>query len=93
MVNVDEKGLPEYCFVCLKTTNEVVLVNRYQMGYSPTREGNLPWYGQETADAANAERGINKAQSQAMEMGSMFGWDIPAANPAMYDEETGLPKK
>ncbi|MGG4105215.1 hypothetical protein AAXB25_14960 [Paenibacillus lautus] len=86
MVEVDEKGLPEYCFVALKTTNEVVMVHRYEMGYSPTREGNQPWYGEATADAANEKRGITKAQARAMEMGSMVGWDFPAANPNNYDE-------
>ncbi|TVX86036.1 hypothetical protein [Paenibacillus agilis] len=93
MFSVDERGLPKHCFVCLKTTNEVVMIARDQKGYLPVREGNEPLWGQETADLANKERGINKAQSKAMEMGSMFGWDTPAANPAMYDEETGLPKK
>lgn len=86
MVNVDEKGLPEYCFVALKTTNEVVMVHRYERGYSPTHEGNEPWYGEATANAVNADRGITKAQAKAMEMGSMFGWDIPAADPNNYDE-------
>ncbi|WP_090739344.1 hypothetical protein [Paenibacillus sp. Mc5Re-14] len=92
MVNIDEKGLPEYCFVALETTGEVVMVHRYQMGYSPTRKGNEPWYGEETADAVNADRGITKAQAIAMKNGSMFGWDIPAANPNLYDEN-GMFKK
>lgn len=83
---------PDYCFICLKTSNEVVVVHPYTKGYSPTREGNQPWYGQETADLANAERGITKAQARAMEMGSMFGWDIPAADPDNYDEEGNFKK-
>lgn len=40
----------------------------------------------------NANLGISKAQARAMEMGSMFGWDIPVANPEMYDEN-GNPQK
>lgn len=92
-INVDKKGLPEYCFIALKTTGEVVMVTRYQMGYNPTREGNEPWYGEETADIVNADRGITKAQARAMEAGSMFGWDIPAADPSMYDKYGMLEKK
>lgn len=38
------------------------------------------------ADAANADRGITKAQARAMEAGSMFGWDVPGADPRNYDE-------
>jgi hypothetical protein len=84
----DKTNLPEYCFTVLKTTNEVVIVHRNTKGYSPTREGNQPWYGQETADLLNSERlGVTKAQSRAMEMGSMFGWDIPAADPSNYGED------
>jgi hypothetical protein len=88
-LHVDHRGLPEYCFVALKTNNdEVVMVHRDQMGYSPTREGNLPWYGQETADEMNRRHGITKAQAKAMEIGSMFGWHVPAANPDNYDDDS-----
>lgn len=79
-------GLPELCFVVLPTTKEVVMVHRGEMGYSPTREGNLPWYGQETADVLNGDLGTTKAQVAAMFVGSMFGWDVPGANPDTYDE-------
>lgn len=81
-------GLPEFCFVVHKTNNdEVVMVHRGVEGYSPTREGNLPWYGQETADIANQRLGVTKAQAVAMEMGSMFGFDAPAADPENYNED------
>lgn len=79
--------LPEFCFVVLSTTNEVVGVHRGVSGYSPTREGNMPWYGQATADKLNEDLGVTKAQATAMMSGSMFGWDIPAANPDNYDSE------
>lgn len=88
VVNVDDRGLPEYSFAVLKANNnEVIMIHRYQKGYSPTREGNEPWYGQETADEMNRKHGITKAQAKAMEAGSMFGWNIPAANPAFYNED------
>jgi hypothetical protein len=93
MSSIEEKGLPDKCFVVLKTKNdEVVMVHRGESGYSPTREGNQPWYGQETADEMNRRLGVTKGQAKAMEMGSMFGWDAPAANPANYNEDGSYKK-
>ena len=41
---------------------------------------------QEAADALNDAMRVTKAQSAAMLAGSMFGWDVPAADPKNYDE-------
>ena len=79
--------LPEMCFALNAVTNEVVVVKRWQVGYYPTREGNLPWYGKETVDAMNEKLGVTKAQAEAMFIGSMFGWDAPGADPDWYDED------
>jgi hypothetical protein len=35
----------------------------------------------------NGPRGISKAQREAMEIGSQFGWDVPGANPDLYNED------
>jgi hypothetical protein len=32
-------------------------------------------------DGFNIRHGITAAQIEAMEIGSMFGWDVPGANP------------
>ena len=37
------------------------------------------------ADDRNASLGVGKAQIEAMLAGSMFGWDVPAADPKNYD--------
>lgn len=34
------------------------------------------------ADAFNARHGITAAQVEAMMIGSVFGWDVPGADPA-----------
>lgn len=78
--------LPEMCWAILDTTNELVLVKRGEMGYYPQRKENEPW-GVENLDALNERLGVTKAQAQAMKMGSMFGWDVPASNPDNYDED------
>lgn len=38
-------------------------------------------------DDANESMGVTDAQRQAMEAGSMFGWNVPGADPAKYQEQ------
>ena len=35
----------------------------------------------------NEQLGVNMWQRQAMEVGSMCGWDVPGADPAKYQED------
>jgi len=37
-------------------------------------------------DEQNAKMGVSRAQEEAMKAGSMFGWDVPAADPKNYDD-------
>jgi hypothetical protein len=41
----------------------------------------------EFADVLNVENGVTKNQREAMECGSMWGWEVPGANPDIYDEQ------
>ena len=80
-------SLPEKCFAALETSEEMVLIERGEPGY--THSGMFP-EGQEkheAADALNDAMGVTKAQAAAMLAGSMFGWDAPAADPKNYDEK------
>lgn len=86
-------NLPEHCYVYLPTTHEIGIVKRGESGYY--RSDLSPVYGQdgkEFVDELNRDRGITKAQSEAMKAGSMFGWHTPAADPKNYDEN-GKPIK
>jgi len=38
-------------------------------------------------DALNLAIGVTRQMRSAMEIGSMFGWDIPGANPSTYKED------
>jgi hypothetical protein len=87
------KGLPELCYALDVTKGpdkgRAIIIKRGESGYYPT-----DWpdgYTQEIIDELNKRCGITKAQAEAMHIGSMFGWDVPAANPDWYDPETGRP--
>ena len=79
-------GLPERCFSTLGFTGELILINRGESGYyhsvwsTESREEN-----EELAELYNGRLGVTPAQRRAMEVGSMFGWDVPGADPAQYE--------
>ena len=79
------KGLPELCFSTLRTTGQLICIKRGESGYYPSdwdtgdKERNV-----ELADELNENLGVTPAQRQAMEIGSMAGWDVPGADPGSY---------
>ena len=79
-------GLPEECFSTLQTTGQLICIKRGESGYYPSdwdtgdKERNV-----ELADELNTRRGVTPAQRQAMEIGSMAGWDVPGADPSNYE--------
>lgn len=78
-------GLPELCFSVLHTTGQLICIKRGESGYYPSdwstddKERNI-----ELADFNNEKLGVTPEQRQAMEVGSMVGWDVPGADPANY---------
>ena len=70
--------LPEMCMARLPSDGSPILIKRGQEGYRP--------YNQDP-DKFNEVTGVTPAQCEAMVAGSMFGWDVPGANPDNYDEE------
>ncbi|WP_371380774.1 hypothetical protein [Sporomusa aerivorans] len=71
-------GLPDHCYVNLPSTGEVIAIKREESGYYPIQS-------RATADELNQAIGVTKAQVKAMLVGSMLGWDVPGANPEMYE--------
>ena len=76
--------LPEYCYGLLLTTKEVILIKKGEKGYFNT--GSLVGVTQEMVDSLNTKLGVTKAQAKAMFVGSMFGWNVPGADPRCYEE-------
>lgn len=81
-----EVYLPRQCLSTLPSTGEPILINRYEKGYHPRASQGSPEKNRACVDRYNSMHNISKAQEAAMLAGSMFGWNIPAANPKNYDE-------
>lgn len=83
--------LPENCLATLPGTGELVILKRGETGYYRTdwdtgdKAQNL-----ELADYHNRRRGINPAQVEAMQMGSMCGFRVPGADPQIYFDQAKL---
>lgn len=87
--------LPAKCYAILLTNNELIEIRAGEKGYYrlgqrwPQMEcrhrGDITM--DELADLLNKEDGVTKGQREAMETGSMFGWEVPGANPDLYTED------
>ena len=77
--------LAEKGFSTLLVTGDLICIKRGECGYYPSewdtddKEKNV-----ELADQLNEQLGVNMWQRQAMEVGSMCGWDVPGADPSQY---------
>ena len=78
-----DRGLPRYCYAYLPTTQEEIRIDIAESGYTPMgkneNDGNVK--------KMNQELGVTPAQAKAMQIGSMFGWDVPGADPKSYDDK------
>lgn len=84
--------LPELCFTTLPSTGELICIKRGELGYYPSswntddRQRN-----EELAEYNNERLDITANQRKAMEVGSMYGWDVPGADPANYENGEFVP--
>lgn len=70
--------LPPLAYASLQETGEVIKIQRGVRGYFVVSPG----LG---ATERNRVLGVSPGQAQAMLIGSMFGFDVPGANPTSYD--------
>lgn len=80
-------ALPELCYSVLGTTGELIIIKRGESGYYLTDLGTKNKKENiELANYYNERCGITKLEEGCMKVGSMFGWDVPGADPNNYDE-------
>lgn len=76
---------PALCYIVIETNKpgeRVVIVKRGELGYFQTdldRGGSADDLKQ-AANELNAKMGVDMIEARAMRLGSMFGWNVPAAN-------------
>ena len=82
------EGLPNLCFSTLPTTGELICIKKGESGYYRSDwSTDDPERNAELADYNNERLGVTSEQRQAMECGSMHGWDCPGADPSTYERE------
>ena len=77
--------LPDFCLSTLPSTGQLIVLKRGERGYyaSDWDTGNRE-ENQNIAREHNRRRGISDIQEAAMSAGSMFGWNLPGADPQWY---------
>ena len=82
---MSKNTLPSVAAAEHPVTGEIIMVMKDRSGYWPASTlGILD--RTLSAEKWNTAHGISKAEAEAMFAGSMWGWDVPAADPANYDE-------
>lgn len=85
-------SLPEMCYSVLQENGQIVVLKRGDVGYF---QADIPSSDLESANALvalyNQKLGVTKPQFEAMKAGSMFGFQVPAADPQNYDDQ-GQPR-
>lgn len=77
--------LPDFCLSTIPSTGQLIILKKGVRGYyasgwdTGNREEN-----QNIAQEHNRRRGISDIQEAAMSAGSMFGWNLPGADPQWY---------
>jgi hypothetical protein len=74
--------LPELCLLKSLTDGETIAVRKGELGF-------WPMAGRDAAQF-NTRQGITPAQVEAMRAGSMFGFDVPAADPQNNTDATDM---
>ena len=83
------EGLPDLCYAKNLMTKEVIIIKKGESGYFPT---DLGVKTAQEIDALNEQLGVTRGEREAMYVGSLFGWEVPGANPSMY-ADNGMPIK
>ena len=79
-------SLPDHCYTVCAETGEMIIVKKGEKGFYPSDlDSRDAAFSQMIATENNQKLGVTKTQEECMSAGSMFGWDVPGADPANYD--------
>ena len=81
-----DSPLPQCCYSADPESGRLILIKRYEPGFTFADDVHDFDTSRETADAANETLGVSKRQAAAMNAGALKGWCSPAADPNRYDE-------
>lgn len=73
--------LPLYAFVTSSVSGETMMIIRGERGLHWDK--NVVKF---SADELNTFHGVTAAQAKAMEIGALFSWDVPGADPNYHEE-------
>lgn len=82
MTTTTRTPLPPYAFVTSNITGDTVMIIRGEPG--------LHWdknVAKFSPEELNAFHGVTSTQLRAMEIGALFDWKAPGANPDYHKEE------
>lgn len=87
--------LPHECFVFLRGSTPQQAVGKVVLGvqgyYIPCDDRiyhlDKPEDARQLVQNLNKELGVTPLQARCMEIGSMFGWEVPGADPDSYTQE------
>ena len=80
------KKLPRECWTTSPTEPTLVIkIERGVMGYYPGINYPTTEQAERSAASLNTTYGVTPQQLYAMEMGSCFGWEVPAAEPGLRE--------
>ncbi len=81
-------SLPERCFTVHPETGEMIIIKKGESGhYNTDLNCNDAAVSRVVAAENNKKLGVTKTQEKCMVAGSMFGWDVPGADPKSYDAD------
>lgn len=84
--------LPDMCFTVLPEDGALAYIIKDVGCQRSENSSERPGVNRHVADQCNRERGISKAQVQAMVGGCLHGWDSPAADPRTYEPAAHQPQ-
>lgn len=81
-------GLPEACLTLMPSDGRLIYIERGQSGYHTSNwDTGDSIQNRRIADNYNQKNGIAREQEEAMLNGSLFGWDVPAADPKFHENQ------